>query len=172
MVLLASVVQLILVWCAKVKITQGSRETMLDCFIIGEPNKGFHNCYSTLSFFFARSFLWGEGRDFQNYLRFNYFSDATSDEFVYCRNTRAMDQSVKSLCNFKKHRSPIGNLFFRRQGSIFLCSCTFHAYFPTLNIFIPRSVHMSRLPVFRFPWILSGPSTPGPFLPRHCTTIL
>lgn len=51
MILLALVVQLILVGCAKVKIAQGSRETMLDCFIIREPNKGFKNCYSTLSFF-------------------------------------------------------------------------------------------------------------------------
>lgn len=59
MVLLALVVQLILVGCAKVKIAQESRETILDCLIIREPNEGLKNCYSTLSFFLHDPFFGG-----------------------------------------------------------------------------------------------------------------
>lgn len=107
--------------------------------------------------FFTRSFLWREERNFQNYLRFHYFSDATFDELVYCSNTHAMDQSVKSLCNFKKHRSPIANLFFVDKVRFFYV----RAHFTRT---LPRLIFSSRVPYiclvclyFVFPEFSAGP---------------
>lgn len=71
--------------------------------------------------------------------------------------------------NFRQTR--LANPRFLGRGSILPCPCTFHAYLPPFNIFVPRSVHMSRSMYFLFAEFSTGPRPRDRFLHAiapHC----